>query len=73
MYIFVTYPVKANAVRNAHNIHVRGADVTDAVTTFEQLAEGYHLPEYLMQNILKAGYTVPTPVQMQVTPLMLQV
>ncbi|XP_059487179.1 probable ATP-dependent RNA helicase DDX52 [Neocloeon triangulifer] len=46
--------------------------VPEPAETFEQLAERYHLAEDLLNNVLKAGYCVPTPVQMQAIPAMLE-
>jgi ATP-dependent RNA helicase DDX52/ROK1 len=63
---------KMNALRNAHQIHVSGSDVPDPVDTFEQLVEMYELPQYIVTNIEAAGYTSPTPIQMQAMPLLLQ-
>ena len=65
--------LQANAFRNAHKIYVSGPDVPDAVGSFAELQESYKLPTYLRRNITAAGYTQPTPIQMQAIPLMLHV
>ena len=65
--------MQARAVRNAYRIHVTGSDVPDAVESFQELTEQHHLPPYLLRNIEAAGYVLPTPIQMQAIPLMLQV
>ncbi|XP_065333279.1 probable ATP-dependent RNA helicase DDX52 [Cloeon dipterum] len=46
--------------------------VPEPVETFNQLSERYGLTEDLQNNILKAGYSVPTPVQMQAIPAMME-
>ena len=64
---------QANALRNAHKIYVSGADIPDAVASFDDLYKHYLLPSYLQRNITTAGYLTPTPIQMQTIPLMLHV
>ena len=50
-----------------------GADVPDAVGTFEQLSLSHSLPRYIVKNVEAMGYLEPTPIQMQAIPLMLHV
>ncbi|XP_065178789.1 probable ATP-dependent RNA helicase DDX52 [Sycon ciliatum] len=62
---------KANAVRNQHEISVRGTDIPDCVESFDEMQTLYNFPPYLLPNIRKSGYSSPTPVQMQAVPLMM--
>ena len=62
-----------NAFRNAHKIHVLGSDIPDVVDSFERLAKMYGILPVVMKNVQTAGYAMPTPIQMQAIPLMLQV
>ena len=62
-----------NAFRNVHGIHVLGSDIPDVVDSFEQPAKRYKILPVVMKNLPTAGYAVPTPIQMQAVPLMLQV
>ena len=62
-----------NAFRNAHEIHVLGPDTPDVVDSFEWPAKRYRLLPVVMKNVQTAGYPMPTPIQMQAIPLMLQV
>ena len=50
-----------------------GADVPDAVGSFEQLSLSHSLPRYIVKNVEAMGYLEPTPIQMQAIPLMLHV
>ena len=59
------------ASRNAHEIHVLGPDTPDVVDSLE--AKRYGLLPVVMKNVQTAGYPMPTPIQMQAIPLMLQV
>lgn len=62
---------KVNFFRNKHKIHVQGTDLPDPVATFQQLDQEYKINSRLLQNILDAGFQVPTPIQMQAIPVML--
>ncbi|EDO37347.1 predicted protein, partial [Nematostella vectensis] len=61
---------KINLFRHEQHIYVKGADVPDPVETFSQLIERYGFPDYIIHNVQERGYTTPTPIQMQATPLM---
>lgn len=50
-----------------------GDHVPDAISTFDTLQKKYSLNPVLMQNLSNSGYTVPTPIQTQAIPVMLQV
>ncbi|XP_006881437.1 PREDICTED: probable ATP-dependent RNA helicase DDX52 [Elephantulus edwardii] len=62
---------KINIFRNKHKIHVQGTDIPDPVATFQQLDQEYKINSRLLQNILDAGFQVPTAIQMQAIPVML--
>ncbi|KAB1265284.1 putative ATP-dependent RNA helicase DDX52, partial [Camelus dromedarius] len=62
---------KINFLRNKHKIHVQGTDLPDPIATFQQLDEEYKINARLLQNILDAGFQIPTPIQMQAIPVML--
>lgn len=59
-------------MRNLNNIHVSGKSVPKPITKFEQLTELNCVPKLLTSNLKKAGYTEPTPIQMQTIPIMLE-
>ncbi|XP_077447909.1 putative ATP-dependent RNA helicase DDX52 isoform X2 [Stigmatopora argus] len=63
---------KLNRVRATHHIHVHGSDVPDPVCTFEELQSMYKLDPLVIQNLREAALSVPTPIQMQAIPLMMQ-
>uniref|UniRef100_A0AC11DA48 DExD-box helicase 52 n=1 Tax=Ovis aries TaxID=9940 RepID=A0AC11DA48_SHEEP len=62
---------KLNFFRNKHKIHVQGTDLPDPIATFQQLDQEYKINSRLLQNILDAGFQIPTPIQMQAIPVML--
>uniref|UniRef100_A0A8C9ILW5 Probable ATP-dependent RNA helicase DDX52 n=1 Tax=Piliocolobus tephrosceles TaxID=591936 RepID=A0A8C9ILW5_9PRIM len=62
---------KINFLRNKHKIHVQGTDLPDPIVTFQQLDQEYKINSRLLQNILDAGFQMPTPIQMQAIPVML--
>ncbi|XP_060703871.1 probable ATP-dependent RNA helicase DDX52 [Hemiscyllium ocellatum] len=62
---------KINQLRRKHRIHVDGTDVPEPVATFEQLLQEYNVHPKIIQNIQKAGFQSPTPIQMQAIPVML--
>lgn len=45
----------------------------DALSSFDMMQTTYSLNPKLMENLKKSGYTVPTPIQTQAIPVMLQV
>lgn len=63
---------KVNRIRNQQKISVNGQNVPPPVESFEQLAEEYSVGEDIINNLTKNGYSVPTPIQMQALPIMLQ-
>ncbi|KAF6093263.1 DExD-box helicase 52 [Phyllostomus discolor] len=62
---------KINFLRNKHKIHIQGTDLPDPIATFQQLEQEYKINSRLLQNILNAGFQIPTPIQMQAIPVML--
>ncbi|TKC34931.1 hypothetical protein EI555_018059, partial [Monodon monoceros] len=62
---------KINFFRNKHKIHVQGTDLPDPIATFQQLDQEFKINSRLLQNILDAGFQIPTPIQMQAIPVML--
>ena len=52
-------------------IHVIGEDLSDPIDSFEQMQKEYNLDEVFMENLKKAHFSRPTPVQMQAIPLMM--
>ncbi|XP_071789944.1 probable ATP-dependent RNA helicase DDX52 [Asterias amurensis] len=60
-----------NAFRRTQKIHVRGTDIPDPVGTFSQLQSEYNLHSDIIENIHRAGFVVPTQIQMQAIPVML--
>lgn len=62
---------KINFIRNKHKIHIQGTDLPDPIATFQQLDQEYKISSQLLQNILDAGFQIPTPIQMQAIPVML--
>nr|CAD7572884.1 unnamed protein product [Timema californicum] len=47
-------------------------NIPDPLRTFEDLKSVYGLSTVLVDNLLHSGYTLPTPIQSQAIPLMLQ-
>nr|CAD7205861.1 unnamed protein product [Timema douglasi] len=47
-------------------------NIPDPFRTFEDLKSVYGLSTVLVNNLLHSGYTLPTPIQSQAIPLMLQ-
>nr|XP_058904617.1 probable ATP-dependent RNA helicase DDX52 isoform X4 [Kogia breviceps] len=62
---------KINFFRNKHKIHVQGTDLPDPIATFQQLDQEFKINSRLLQNILDAGFQMPTPIQMQAIPVIL--
>ena len=58
-------------LKSQDRIHVIGEDIPDAIDSFEKMKESYNLNSLFMDNLSKAGFKKPTPVQMQAIPLMM--
>jgi ATP-dependent RNA helicase DDX52/ROK1 len=61
--------IQVNNLRHAHKIRVKGGDVPAPITAFAELEAS--MRAYLLRNIEAAGYTTPTPIQMQSIPILL--
>ncbi|KAG2187278.1 hypothetical protein INT44_004963 [Umbelopsis vinacea] len=59
--VSMLHPKAIEAMRSAHDITVEGQNVPRPITTFESC----QLDTTLLQNLRAAGFTKPTPVQMQ--------
>ncbi|XP_033118852.1 probable ATP-dependent RNA helicase DDX52 [Anneissia japonica] len=62
---------KINSTRKKNKIHFEGTDVPEPVTDFQQLQQEYCVHGNILRNIAQSGYEKPTPIQMQVLPVML--
>ncbi|KAN0018490.1 hypothetical protein ACTFIU_011108 [Dictyostelium citrinum] len=58
--------------RNKHRIKVDGTDIPDPMTEFSQLENRFKVRKYLLNNINEIGYKEPSPIQMQVIPILLK-
>ncbi|XP_029171199.1 probable ATP-dependent RNA helicase DDX52 [Nylanderia fulva] len=63
---------KINQMRNANRISVTGSRVPKLITEFDELRTNYQVSENLLKNMKDSGYVVPTPIQMQAMPCMLE-
>lgn len=68
----VWFPVQVAQRRIDHRIHIKGKDIADPITSFEQLERQKLIQAALLRNVKQAGYTAPTPIQMQAIPILLQ-
>lgn len=62
-----------NQMRNANRISVTGSRVPKLISEFDELRTNYQVPVNLLKNMKDSGYVVPTPIQMQAIPVMLEV
>lgn len=74
MFLSVFYITKDDK-SSAKQVKVKtvGDRVPEALSTFDIMKKAYSLSPILMENLNKSGYTVPTPIQTQAIPVMLQV
>ncbi|XP_065663645.1 probable ATP-dependent RNA helicase DDX52 isoform X2 [Hydra vulgaris] len=63
---------KINIFRKEHLIHVYGFDIADPISSFLDLKERFNVPTIIMKNVKENGFEVPTPIQMQAIPVILQ-
>lgn len=56
-----------------HRMTAKGVDVPMSVETFEELRERYHMSGHLIANLSKYGFNVPTAIQSQAVPILLEV
>ncbi|XP_072749178.1 probable ATP-dependent RNA helicase DDX52 [Anoplolepis gracilipes] len=63
---------KINQMRNANRISVTGSHVPKLILEFDELRTSYQVPVNLLKNMTDCGYILPTPIQMQAMPVMLE-
>ncbi|KAK3092499.1 hypothetical protein FSP39_003695 [Pinctada imbricata] len=63
---------EVNHIRKQNRIHFHGTDVPEPFTDFEQLRTRYNISDTVLQNITTVGYNLPTAIQMQAIPTMLE-
>lgn len=61
-----------NKIRKQHQINVKGPVSVKPIESFAELFKRYPLHPKVVENITNFKYENPTPVQMQVLPLMLE-
>ncbi|ESW34721.1 hypothetical protein PHAVU_001G175300 [Phaseolus vulgaris] len=57
--------------RKQHNIHVSGYNVPSPLQSFDELKSRYNCPSYLLRNLKELGFKLPTPIQRQAIPVLL--
>eukprot|EP00466_Bigelowiella_natans_P017183 jgi/Bigna1/142795/aug1.73_g17503 len=67
---------RMKALRKRLGLHVKGTDIPDAITSFNELETRYKVPKYLLNNLREAkphgfGFGGPTPIQSQAIPCLL--
>lgn len=60
-------------MRNVNRISVTGSHVPKLILEFDELRTSYQVPINLLKNMKDSGYMLPTPIQMQAMPIMLEV
>lgn len=60
-------------MRNMNRISVTGSHVPKLILEFDELRTNYQVPVNLLKNMKDSGYMIPTPIQMQAIPVMLEV
>lgn len=61
---------KRNTFRKKHKIRVKGVDISEPFTCFPQLTS-LGVPQMIVRSIYAAGFEKPSPVQMQVIPILI--
>ncbi|CAD5126023.1 DgyrCDS14199 [Dimorphilus gyrociliatus] len=61
-----------NLFRKNHGITIGGEVVPEPIQNWNDLQKQYKINYNLLENILKSGYELPTPVQMQAIPAMIE-
>lgn len=56
-----------------NRISVTGSHVPKLILEFDELRTSYQVPINLLKNMKDSGYILPTPIQMQAMPIMLEV
>ena len=60
-----------NRLKRVNRLHSVGTDVPNPISQFQQLQAEYGMNQQLLKNTESAGYTTPTPIQMQAIPVMM--
>lgn len=60
------------ALRTEHKIHVKGNDIAEPLSHFDELVSLYKVKKYILKNIANSKYKEPTPIQRQAIPVLLQ-
>lgn len=63
---------EVNRFRNLNKINVIGKKPPKPFEKFDNLNRDYKISNLIIENVKKCGYTVPTPIQMQAMPIMLE-
>uniref|UniRef100_A0A1B6MTW2 Probable ATP-dependent RNA helicase DDX52 n=1 Tax=Graphocephala atropunctata TaxID=36148 RepID=A0A1B6MTW2_9HEMI len=63
---------RINRLRNVNRITVVGDNPPPPIESFEQLQLEYKVSNIIVKNLLASGYELPTPIQMQAIPAMVQ-
>lgn len=63
---------RVNIIRKKLRLSVSGGGVPPPIESFDDLRSQFKVSENLVNNLKKAGYSEPTPIQSQAWPVMLQ-
>eukprot|EP01060_Flectonema_neradi_P003359 TRINITY_DN12156_c0_g1_i3.p1 TRINITY_DN12156_c0_g1~~TRINITY_DN12156_c0_g1_i3.p1 ORF type:complete len:562 (+),score=78.58 TRINITY_DN12156_c0_g1_i3:83-1768(+) len=63
---------KAMLIRQEHTIKAAGENMPPPITTFNEAASWYKIPEYLSRNLFTREFITPTKIQMQAIPCLLE-
>src|SRR5271169_3679156 len=67
----VSEEIDPKQMRKKHRIGVTGTNPPAPISSFEELSK-FDAPEYLMSNIEELQFNMPTPIQMQSIPIILE-
>ena len=62
-----------NHLKNVNHINASGNDIPDPIESFDQLTKTNVVNKKILENLLKYQFEKPSPVQMQVIPILLNV
>ncbi|KAK7367849.1 hypothetical protein VNO80_09868 [Phaseolus coccineus] len=57
--------------RKQHNVHVSSYNVPSPLQSFDKLKTRYNCSSYLLRNLKELGFKLPTPIQRQAIPVLL--